>query len=609
VKRKSLTAALAAAALGLSVAALAAADGPVQAQGSVTFDAYGGADESGGSSLTWTQNIGTGTDRAVLAELTVSITNDVGCTQTLKLDGTTMTKLAIIHSDGAAAGYMDIWGATAPASGTATFSGTVANCPTGLDGLTGVSESFADVSQSSPFSAVTSATGVSVNPSATFSSSRSGDMVAGFAEVGKGFLGINSPATDELNQNLSWNTGAGNSSGAIATSTGGSVPFTWTISSPADYFGVGLVQLNSDSGSPSPAPTPSPSSSPGPSPSSSPTPTPSPTGSGGLLDTKTMCVYETSLADLQAFENTIGETVHCVGTFSNSDMCRESSSSSPCNPYNSWTNPWFDSGTPASDDWKNWLASDPSNRITLALQMVPQDVSTQQNDGNYDPNWRADCAAGDFRQYYPILAQNLINAGFGHAIIRLGHEMNGNWYPDNIGTTITDFSNWARCFDQIVTGMRSVPGAHFLFDWDTNQGYRNIPYSEYYPGNNYVDMIGIDAYDSGMPGNPTSQPDRWNAEYTEGSGFQQLIQFAQQQGKPISIPEWGLPNSSGGGIDDDPYYVQQIASIIANNNVVYQSYFDIGTDGIDTIESQPNSWAAYKAAFGPGGTVGQGTGW
>ena len=41
------------------------------------------------------------------------------------------------------------------------------------------------------------------------------------------------------------------------------------------------------------------------------------------------------------------------------------------------------------------------------------------------------------------------------------------------------------------------------FDWNVNAGYRDIQLSSFYPGNDVVDMIGIDIYDAGMPGNPT----------------------------------------------------------------------------------------------------------
>ena len=38
-------------------------------------------------------------------------------------------------------------------------------------------------------------------------------------------------------------------------------------------------------------------------------------------------------------------------------------------------------------------------------------------------------------------------------------------------------------------GDASVSSAHFLFDWNVNARYRDIPLADYYPGNAYVDMV------------------------------------------------------------------------------------------------------------------------
>ena len=67
--------------------------------------------------------------------------------------------------------------------------------------------------------------------------------------------------------------------------------------------------------------------------------------------------------------------------------------------------------------------------------------------------------------------------------------------------------------------MRSVPGAHFFFDWNVNAGYRNIPLASYYPGDSVVDVIGIDIYDSGMPGHPRDPAVRWARLNSEPGGL------------------------------------------------------------------------------------------
>lgn len=324
--------------------------------------------------------------------------------------------------------------------------------------------------------------------------------------------------------------------------------------------------------------------------------------SNGNLNTKTLCIDVTGLAQLQALESQLGETIHCVETFADSDQCWNEGNSSPCNPYNSWVDPWIDDGDPPDANWVGWMASDPNNRIIVTHDLVPQDVDYNMNDGQYNANWRQSCAAGNYNSYYKTFAANLIKAGFGHAVVRLGHEMNGDWYYDDLGSNPALYGDWAKCFAQGVQSMRSVSGAHFLFDWNVNQGYQQIDFNSYYPGDANVDIIGMDAYDSGMSGNPQSQPARWNTEYNESGGLAQLVAFAKSHNKPVSFPEWGL-STDWAGNGDDAYYPQQMANLVASNNVVYQSYFDPAHDGVPTIQGAPNAWAAYKKAFGPGGSI------
>ena len=122
--------------------------------------------------------------------------------------------------------------------------------------------------------------------------------------------------------------------------------------------------------------------------------------------------------------------------------------------------------------------------------------------------------------------------------------------------------------------VRAVPGAHFLFDWTVNQFYRPIPLNQSYPGNDVVDIIGIDAYDSGIYETGLSPAQRWEDLVSEPDGLNAVAAFARANGKPMSIAEWGLmPSGAEGGAGDDPTYVKGIASFIENHDFTYNSYF------------------------------------
>jgi beta-mannanase len=141
-----------------------------------------------------------------------------------------------------------------------------------------------------------------------------------------------------------------------------------------------------------------------------------------------------------------------------------------------------------------------------------------------------------------------------------------------------------------------VRGGHFLFDWCINAYYEPIPLADWYPGNNFVDIIGVDAYDSGVP----DGANRWSTIYNQPDGIKAVLRFAAAHGKPVSIPEWGLspPGASGGG-GEDPSYIQGIASVVKNNPVAYQSYF-YNNASATLLASSPLSLAAYRQSFGGG---------
>ena len=96
---------------------------------------------------------------------------------------------------------------------------------------------------------------------------------------------------------------------------------------------------------------------------------------------------------------------------------------------------------------------------------------------------------------FTTLAQNLVAQGEGNAILRLGWEFTGNWYPWSV-TSPGDAANFVSFWQQIVTTMRAVPGAQFSFLWNPN-GASPTSYSPdaAYPGNAYVDYVGTDVYD------------------------------------------------------------------------------------------------------------------
>lgn len=297
-------------------------------------------------------------------------------------------------------------------------------------------------------------------------------------------------------------------------------------------------------------------------------------------DSKTRCIYVRLGADLRQAEGATGVTYNCLETFNTATLTWEA-----------WVNPWL---TQAQYGYREWLGAAPTKRtIILTQALVPANTAS-------DASWRAQCAAGRFVKYAHLLAANLIARGFSYSVIRLGPEMNGVWTYDTIGNTRSQWRQWAECYASIVRTMRSLPDSHFLFDWNVNAGVRAIPLNYYYPGNAYVDLIGIDFYDAGGGSDPPSAAEggkRWAVLTKQPLGLNAVYSFATQHRKPLSLPEWGTVNiedtPTAGG--DDGSYVAHIGNFVASHDVAYESWFDGGDDGIYQLswDNAPNSLRAY----------------
>jgi hypothetical protein len=208
----------------------------------VTADSSAGAKTARHSSLSWSQTVGSGSDRALLAEVSVGIgPPDTGCTVSVK-DGTVaMTRLGSIHPDGQNAGILTVWGLPMPPSGVNTITAKVSGCSAGTPAeLTGGSVSFAGVSQSAPFGAVTTADGTGAVASVTTPSANN-NIVAGFVANGSAIASVHSPATSLFIENKDNNTAAGNSAGAISAATGSAVTISW--SQESDWWGAAILQV------------------------------------------------------------------------------------------------------------------------------------------------------------------------------------------------------------------------------------------------------------------------------------------------------------------------------------------------------------------------------
>jgi Glycosyl hydrolase family 26 len=299
---------------------------------------------------------------------------------------------------------------------------------------------------------------------------------------------------------------------------------------------------------------------------------------------KADCVYSShSIAILHQFDQLVGANVSCAQVYINATST-----------WSQWDSPWMINYYDPDMDWSQWATAPGTHRQLIITQsLAPSSVTSQSN-------WAAEGASGAFTRYARVLAQKLVAAGLGGSVIRLSPECNGTWNADSLGSGPAQWAQWDQFWRETVDAMRSIPGAHFQFDFNVNALYRALPLSEIYPGNKWVNIVSVDAYDNGNLG--TTAGARWNEIYNGLDGIGTVVKFAKAHGKSIAIPEWGVaPVSDDNGFGDDPTFVNGIASVVRDNKTAYQSYF-YKYGNATQLADGPGSLAAYRRDFGMHGS-------
>jgi hypothetical protein len=214
----------------------------------------------------------------------------------------------------------------------------------------------------------------------------------------------------------------------------------------------------------------------------------------------------------------------------------------------------------------------------------------------------AGCAAGSYNDKWREFGTNIKAAGLaGETVIRLGWEFNGDWYK----WQANDPGQFAECWRQIVTSAEETAPA-LLWDWNVNRGKGAsvVDARKAYPGDGYVDIVGVDSYDM-FPGVKTEAD--WAKHYSGAFGLKFWSDFARSHGKKLSVPEWGVypgPSSSGSNGGDNPLYIAKMQSFFKSegSDLAYESYFNESSAYIASAlfgpDQNPAAAAKYNALFG-----------
>jgi len=170
-----------------------------------------------------------------------------------------------------------------------------------------------------------------------------------------------------------------------------------------------------------------------------------------------------------------------------------------------------------------------------------------------------------------------------HVVLSLGHEMNGWWYPWGLPWTRPSvfIAAW-RHFHQVFAAERV---RNVIWSWDPTHQYSQYqpgktahPAGMFYPGNKYVDWIGIDGYVGA------------GQNFKQVFGYQ-LRDIRRLTRKPIYLAETG--------VGDGAHEVAQIANLFAGIwrwHLAGLVWFDLNRKNSWTLDGKPTKDAAYRKA-------------
>jgi hypothetical protein len=249
-------------------------------------------------------------------------------------------------------------------------------------------------------------------------------------------------------------------------------------------------------------------------------------------------------------------------------------------------NRFYDDKTEFVNDRTRW---DIANGIVPLITWMPF--------GDGDP--LDEIIAGTHDAAITAEAQNAKGLGV-QILLRWGHEMNGNWYPwsgslsggDDAGADgggengpAKYVAAWKHVHDIFTT----VGATNVVWIWCINVA--DVPdvawnhWTNYYPGDDYVDWVGLDAYNWGS----SSSCCIW-------SSFGDLVDTPYQDYasvKPIMLPETASAEVGG----DKGAWITDMHNLIKTQYTDIKGvvWFDINKETDWRIASSPSALAAYKA--------------
>jgi hypothetical protein len=267
----------------------------------------------------------------------------------------------------------------------------------------------------------------------------------------------------------------------------------------------------------------------------------------------------------------------------------------PCKIAQTYTDRTSYASMTSGTSWTFEFFADFNGALVISQGQVP-------NGGEGDV---AGCAAGEFDSRWRDFGNLMVAHGRGDSVVRLGWEMN----ESTMAWRGIDTAAYLGCYRHAASNIRATNPA-VLLDWSINghgtpAGLCGGLSTNCYPGDAYVDIVGIDNYDHFPRASSRAVFDRTAARQ---EGITWLYDFARRHGKPFSVGEWGVV-PTGDADKENPDFILFMHEWFAAHapDLAYEAYFsDCGAGGVQSslfrtdsgcVRNQQSA-AAYRASFG-----------
>jgi Glycosyl hydrolase family 26 len=182
-------------------------------------------------------------------------------------------------------------------------------------------------------------------------------------------------------------------------------------------------------------------------------------------------------------------------------------------------------------------------------------------------------------------------------MVRWGHEFNGNWYPWGIANNNADPSLYVQAYRHVHDLVEAAGARNVQWVWAFNNGSSpDEPYNDpaaAYPGDDYVDWVGIDGYNWGFGPSWDPAGDHWASfDETFATAYAKARAIAPQ--RPVMLGEFASTEDGG---DKAQWLADMNAELRsgAYPDLRLLTYFDLNKEESWSPSSSPAALAAFTS--------------